>query len=251
MLLIITGCVQVDSAMQYVAVRNTELRLKDYISTILWALEGENFEKVIFCDNSGFCYDSTKLKKIAASKSKQFEWLSFKENRNLANELGKGYGEGEIIKYALKNSSIISSSDKFLCKITGRLKITNIDGLIKKNKNCFMKKHFSNEIDTRFYYVSIYTYKKYLMDAHERVNDSKKKYLEHVFYDALKQNNIKYSMFYKRPLFVGISGSTGRKYQDERKNTEIVTDILCRCNLYNNEKLWYMISRFKNTGEKN
>ena len=49
--------------------------------------------------------------------------------------------------------------------------------------------------------------------------DSQGKYLEHVFYEALKKYKIKYKMFMERPLFLGISGSTGRKYEDIRKKS--------------------------------
>ena len=246
MLLIVTGCIKVNTNAPYVVIRDENLRLNDYIETIIWAMESKVFDKIIFCDNSGYIYDDRKLQNLAEEKKKQFEWLCFQADTEIVNKYGKGYGEGEIIKYALDNSKIISSQDEFFCKITGRLKISNIDNLIKKNSNCFMKKHFMQEIDTRFYCVSIIDYKKKLLNVYKNVNDSKGEYLERVFFDVFKGRKVKYKMFKERPLFLGASGSTGRKYDDTRKKYEIITDFLCRFNIYNSEILWDIVLQCKN-----
>lgn len=246
MLLIITGCIKVNINAPYVVIRDEDLRLNDYIETIIWAIESKIFDKIIFCDNSGYIYDDKMLQNLSEKRGKQFEWLCFQADTEIVNKYGKGYGEGEIIKYALNNSKIISDHEKFFCKITGRLKISNIDNLIKENSNCFMKKHFLKEIDTRFYCVSIIDYEKYLLDIHKKVNDSEGKYLECVFYDAFRKRKIKYKMFKERPLFLGASGSTGRKYADVRKKYEVMTDLLCRSNIYNSEMLWNVVWYCKN-----
>lgn len=126
MLLIITGCIKVNDNTPYVAVRDDRLRLDDYISTIKWAIESEVFDKIVFCDNSGYVYDDKEIQDLAKIRFKKFEWLCFQASPDLVNTYGKGYGEGEIIKYVLNNSKIISDSDYFFCKITGRLKVLNI-----------------------------------------------------------------------------------------------------------------------------
>lgn len=246
MLLIITGCIKVNDNTPYVAVRDDRLRLDDYISTIKWAIESEVFDKIVFCDNSGYVYDDKEIQDLAKIRFKKFEWLCFQASPDLVNTYGKGYGEGEIIKYVLNNSKIISDSDYFFCKITGRLRISNIENLLRKDRNCFMKKHYSKEIDTRFYCISIDTYKKYMLNVYKNTYDSQGKYLEHVFYEALKKYKIKYKMFMERPLFLGISGSTGRKYEEIRKKHEIIIDFLCKTNIYNNEILWNIIASCKN-----
>ena len=84
------------------------------------------------------------------------------------------------------------------------------------------------------------------LNAYKNTYDSQGKYLEHVFYEALKKYKIKYKMFMERPLFLGISGSTGRKYEDIRKKHEIIIDFLCKTNIYNNEILWNIIASCKN-----
>ena len=113
MLLIITGCIKVNDNTPYVAVRDDRLRLDDYISTIKWAIESEVFDKIVFCDNSGYVYDDKEIQDLAKIRLKKFEWLCFQASPDLVNTYGKGYGEGEIIKYVLNNSKIISDSDYF------------------------------------------------------------------------------------------------------------------------------------------
>ena len=146
MLLIITGCIKVNDNTPYVAVRDDRLRLDDYISTIKWAIESEVFDKIVFCDNSGYVYDDKEIQDLAKIRFKKFEWLCFQASPDLVNTYGKGYGEGEIIKYVLNNSKIISDSDYFFCKITRNSPIfsNRVDFLrrifynIQRNKNPFM-----------------------------------------------------------------------------------------------------------------
>lgn len=64
MLLIITGCIKVNDNTPYVAVRDDRLRLDDYISTIKWAIESEVFDKIVFCDNSGYVYDDKEIQDL-------------------------------------------------------------------------------------------------------------------------------------------------------------------------------------------
>ena len=67
-----------------------------------------------------------------------------------------------------------------------------------------------------------------------------------LFSTNFSSDKIKYKMFMERPLFLGISGSTGRKYEDIRKKHEIIIDFLCKTNIYNNEILWNIIASCKN-----
>lgn len=46
---------------------------------------------------------------------------------------GKGYGEGEIIEYGLKYSELLRGAAYF-CKLTGRLKVENINRFTKLAK---------------------------------------------------------------------------------------------------------------------
>ena len=56
---------------------------------------------------------------------KEFEWISFQGNTTKTQEKGKGYGEGEIIEYAINHSQLLAKS-KMLMKLTGRFYVKNM-----------------------------------------------------------------------------------------------------------------------------
>ena len=189
-ILLITGCISPDKEAIFLKIRDSNLRLQQYIETIKWALEKTNFDIIIFCDNSDFNYD---FKNIVTNSKKTFEYLSFKGDFNKSNKYGKGYGEGEIIKYAIDNSKYLKENTCFY-KLTGRLTVKNINSILKKsqnNKNYFLNFLFSkNSIDTRFYKINKDDYMNYFYNAYEKVRDKDNYSLENVFFDIFKKNKI-------------------------------------------------------------
>ena len=73
----------------------------------------------ISCDNSNFKSD-----KINNIKNPNFELLQYKENYDLT-EKGKGYGEFQIMKFAMAHSLRMKKYD-YIVKITGRLYVRNL-----------------------------------------------------------------------------------------------------------------------------
>lgn len=244
MLLLITGCINVNEKTPYVTITEAEIRLKDYLATIQWALDTKMFNDIVFCENSRYPLDTTILVEKAKALGKRFEYLTFHGNVEKVIHQGKGYGEGEIVEYVLAHSKLVPQYKGF-CKITGRLKVTNVDRLFDKSfesDNLFMNRRGEFEVDTRFYYVKIEDYNKYLCDSYKKVNDGNGFFLEHSFYQDLHEQKVSYRMFRERPLFQGIAGSTGRIYHDKRSNVEKYYDLLCRTNLYNSHLMWKCIN---------
>ena len=56
----------------------------------------------------------------------KLESLSFTGNEKRIASCGKGYGEDDIIEYALKHSDLLKEATYF-CKLTGWLKVDNIN----------------------------------------------------------------------------------------------------------------------------
>lgn len=214
--LIVTGCISPNEKVFCLSLKNSNDRLIQYIESIEYYIEKTNIKKIIFCDNSNFYSKKVDELEILAKKyNKKFEYLTFKGNVKKCITQGKGYGEGEIIKY-IYNNSLIFKSCKYFMKVTGRLKVTNIDLILRiiKKKNNYFDYTLHNKCDTRFYFISKSDYKEYFIDAYFNVNDKKKIYLEHVFRKILDKNDINYSLFPIMPKIVGISGSSGMKYKD-------------------------------------
>lgn len=229
--LLITGCICPNKDAIFLKISDANIRLQQYIDTVNWALNDTNFDTVIFCDNSNCTYDFNKLNN---DNNKTFEYLTFKGDTIKCNKYGKGYGEGEIIKYSINNSKYLKNTRAFY-KITGRLKISNINSIIKKSSkdNYFLRFLFSaNAIDTRFYKINTKEYIKNFYNNYKKVRDKKGYTLERTFYDTLLDKKIKYNGFGEFPIVEGYSGSTGIKY--ETKGIKLLMyNSLCKLNLYN------------------
>lgn len=213
MILLLTGCIT-PNGMTMTVLSNQEERKKQYINAIRFYLSNTNYQ-IVFSENSGtdishFFYD--------AIESGKMEYLTFQGNKN--KERGKGYGECEIIEYAIKHSRLIQSSkDQRIIKITGRLIVQNISSITKCHQLLFSKRTVFCAInsdlsfpDSRFIIAPISFYIIFL-HSKEKINDSKGYYFEHALCDTLKKEKaFPYSPFLLLPKIKGISGSTGETY---------------------------------------
>lgn len=232
MLILLTATINVENDVPFVKIRNKEERLREYLESVSFYLEARNIDKVVVCENS--LYKGTEFAifyELAKSKGKEFEYLTFKSDSQNVICHGKGYGEGEIIKYALKNSILLKEED-FFVKITGRVKIDNISVIAKKiNKKKIYMMQLNKEVPEVFSVIFAIDKKVYadkFLDEYTRVQDREKYYLEHVFYDTLKKNNLRSYCFARFPQVNGISGSSGKAYiRDEKKFDRIKHDTFC------------------------
>jgi hypothetical protein len=216
---IITSTVYVNS--DFIVLTDPNVRMEQYVDSIMFYLNSKTISNIIVCDNSGFDFyrHASLFHTIANKERKQIEFLSFVGDGKCIMEKGKGYGEGEIMRYTLSNSKLIHNCDSFL-KITGRIKVQNIDSVLRHivPGNVYFQNVGTNpfihqkKVDTRLYYCSKKGFEEHLLDAFLSVNDKVGYYLEHAFFDNLEKHNIVYKNFPILPRFYGISGSTGKLY---------------------------------------
>lgn len=238
MLLIITGCINVNPDMCYVTVRNADERLSDYLKTIKWSIESPPFSEIIFCENSNVNLDSIwefkAMDELAIKQHKKFEYYSFLGDTETINDRGKGYGEGEIIEFVYNRSNLMKTNHSYF-KITGRLLIHNIEDLrlheVAENMFCFDV--LSGSIDTRFYRLKISDYEKYFIKCYEQVDDKNNNILEYVFYKVLMENKIPFKRFIANLVICGRQGSTGIVYQSQPVSNSLAKKILYSSFLYN------------------
>ncbi len=213
-ILLITACINAGNT-PFVAVRDQQKRLSQYLAALsLWITKAD-IDKIVFCENTAFALDREPLLSLAREKGKTLEFLSFDGNRS-SSAKGKGWGEGEIIEYALGNSRLITKEDVFY-KITGRLFIDNFNDIRKAHAgapvvfNKLSCELNENGAETRFFKCSVNFYREHLMNAYKDVDDPKGRYMEHVLYSRLKGLNV--PSFRIFPDFAGISGSSGKEYK--------------------------------------
>jgi len=144
-----------------------------------------------------------------------FEQICYQQVADLVIEKGKGFGEGELINFALHNSKILFNADAFL-KCTGKLYCRNANELLRVinaagTGNLFWRHlegmpHSNSLVDTRLYSVRKSFFYEKVYPLYNACND-------HV-------TSIEYEMFSMlestlprgqavRPLLAGFSGGTG------------------------------------------
>lgn len=219
--ILLTACIN-PSGMSYTALQNVELRKKQYIDAILFYLQKTNYN-IVFCNNSGEDISSEVSIKVSQKLYSRIEFISFNGN-DYNNELGKGYGEFEIIKKGVLNSVYIKNA-KYILKITGRYIAVDVESVIKKTNFVTMWKQkrlyvdISDEFqsaDARCFYGSKDFFLKFV-NIENLVNDENKFYFEHLFYQFLCNNPlikqesfyITNSYIYMGELISGMSGTLG------------------------------------------
>jgi len=200
----------------YTHLTDTEERLAQYKNTLKRYIEDSSFDKLVFCENTGFNFSKDYLIDLAIKNNKQIEFLTFISDIKAVNKYGKGYGEGECLKYAIENSEFINNNKVFY-KVTGRLFVENINLIIKKHSNinnCFYTDGWnSTSVNTFFFKCDASFFKTYLENSYLEVNDSQGRFLEFIYFDILIKQRIR--SFRCLPFISGNSGSTGNAYTVE------------------------------------
>lgn len=221
-IILLTSCVN-PNGMPFTALSDIDVRKQQYLDA-LWFYINNTSLPIVYVDNSNF--DIEQFKIFHDDVYKRLEILSFDGNHDKVH--GKGYGELEIIDYAIRHSEIINKNkDVSLIKITGRLKITNINGIIKQIRYrilpysnsiiCSMNSDFSMA-DSRLMIAPIPFYMK-MVERKIEIYDSKGMYFEHVLSKLIKSDgSYGYYPFLIEPQFEGVSGSTSVIYNPKEQN---------------------------------
>ncbi|MEQ1879928.1 MAG: hypothetical protein ABL878_03055 [Burkholderiales bacterium] len=179
--------------------------------------------RIVLCDGSGYDFSGIVRKKFPGS---QIECLLFENDKERVAFHGKGYGEGEIIKYALAHSAFLREADWF-AKCTAKLWVDNFDSCLQEWNGYFLcKAFFANVfgfkrthfeyVDTRFYMVTKEFYARYFAETHLMVGGHHGTSIEHNFKAIVLNNNLKKIMFKSPPVIRGVGGGSGKYYRNNR-----------------------------------
>lgn len=210
--LLLTATVAPSKDVPYLTITDAYERLGDYICSMYCYIKQTKIKKIVFCDNSGFKFDYSEIVKIAKKHGKTLEIILYSDNGN-ASILGKGYGEGKIIKYAIENSTLLQNTPAFY-KCTGRLFFSDFDLIVERHKNDGIAFNLDNKnqvVCTRLFKCSKDNYYKYIQKAYGLANDLKNLTVEKTCFDAirgLEVPNINYGRV------TGRSGGKGHMYDD-------------------------------------
>lgn len=183
--------------------------------------------KIVICDGSGFDFTALVNQQFPCLN---IECLFFMNDEKLVKKHGKGYGEGEIIRFALGASKYLKESNWF-AKCTAKLWVKNFNTCIQEWNGSFLcKAFFSNTfslrkthleyVDTRFYLASKSYYKKYFLEAHRYLGGNGGLSIEEAFLDIVITNDLKKILFKAPPIVSGVGGGSGMYY-----NTSVMRRI--------------------------
>ena len=201
-----TSAISVDKKMPYHKHIPENERLKQYLECILYYIIKSDFSDIVFVDWSGFNLSVLNfLKEVAEIYDKNIEILSFKYNTATVVEKWKWYGENTILEYWINNSALLKHFTCFY-KVTWRYKVKNINSILKKHrdkKNIFIK-NLDKSCNTAFFKVEKSIFKNYFVWAGEKVNDKNNIYLEHIYYNIIKEG-VEVESFSELPKFSWMS----------------------------------------------
>lgn len=191
---------------------------------------------IIICDGSG--YDYCDEIDFIKARFPLFEVISFENDFTSVEKYGKGFGEGEILKYAIDNSDILKCYSAFV-KCTGKLWVANIEDCINSfnGKASFLKLPLLSRkgeyIDTRFYIINKEFYKECFVNAYLKVDDDAGLYLEHVYHEILTsvEGKGRGTFFKVYPRIYGVSGSSGKFHKPSLLKSKVKSLYLFLMNL--------------------
>jgi hypothetical protein len=210
--LLITTCIEVSAAGVKLADPRERLALT-LEATARW-LSHPSVDSLVITDGSD--YDFSEQVKRLNRAAKDVEFLRFRNNVARVKMQGKGFGEGEIVRFALTNSRVLQASEYF-AKCTGKLYVQNYARCLTAFDNDFQcavnGKHEIESLDLRLYFASRRFWLANLGDAHERVNDPAGYFLEHSYLDRFREIGFRGFTLTVPPIVVGRSGSDNIQYR--------------------------------------
>jgi hypothetical protein len=220
--ILLTSCVIVSDHSVSLKDKNSRIRLT--VKSIEKWLTISSDLRLVICDGSNFDFSMIVLEKFPKAN---IECLFFENSKKLVGLYGKGYGEGEIVKYALLNSIYLKESD-FFAKCTSKLWVENFFECLKCWNGTFLcKGYFSNVfsfrktqflyVDTRFYLVNKSFYLKNLVFTYLNVGTTQGLSLEHCFRDVILKEKFNKVMFNVPPVICGVGGGSGTYYKNNLK----------------------------------
>jgi hypothetical protein len=208
-----------------VALKNTQERIQLTLESIQAWLSIEPTLRLVVCDGSRYDFSATVTQHFPEAA---IECLHFDNPQDLVRLHGRGYGEGEIVRYAINHSRFIAEAGCF-AKCTSKLWVENFlecaagwqDGL--RLKAVFLDVFAPLRptrlayIDTRFYIVSCTAYRQYFQDAHFQIRKNEGHGLEECFRDIFLEQGFRGALFTVPPVICGVGGGTGVSYRNPWK----------------------------------
>ncbi len=187
---------------------------------------------LVVCDGSGADL-SEQVAEVFQGTETRWEALRLRNSPEQVIARGKGYGEGEIVRYALRHSRLLRDATAF-AKCTGKLWVENyrqiVDGWEAPAAFDYIGWLTFDRLDTRFYLVQRSFYERHLASCHESVSDGQGVFLEHRFCQSLRDVPQRSFLMSPTPRICGMSGTYGTAFAREGWKSAVL-DVRTRLRL--------------------
>jgi hypothetical protein len=216
---LITTAINPPEGMPFLKMTNVAARIVTAKAAVfVWAAQG--IRRIVMADATGSMLLNAEEMSMLKQMSVDVEQIHYMQNSELVRQRGKGFGEGELLSFALKNSQFLRSETHFF-KCTGKLFCRNlpeIRGMIEHNRvnHIFWKMlNFESHrtfTDTRIFYSTRDFVAEFLIPAYLKADDHDTCVEEHCH--AVLQTQLK-SAQTLRPLLSGFSGTSAEQTMDQ------------------------------------
>jgi hypothetical protein len=218
-----------------VALKDTDERIRLTLESVAEWLKIRPTSPLVICDGSSYDF-SKKIQHLFPNAI--IECLSFENDQNLVEKYGRGYGEGEIVRYALAHSQFIKSAGAF-AKCSAKLWVSNFQSYAEQWSGSMLctgvflhvfsmiKKIKWLQIDTRFYICSVNYYNKYFSDCHFYLAKENEGDLEAAFKKTIKVNNLRSILSRVYPSISGTGGGIGVPYKINTNKRKLKEGLRC------------------------
>ena len=232
-IILMTACVD-PQGMSNTVLQDKDLRKQQYIEALDFYLTKTDLS-IVFVENSNTDFSNLFKRYIDEGR---LEYITFDGNSSFDKIKGKGYGEALIMLYAIKHSYLLQKS-KYLIKVSGRIKVENIDRIAKSSwlrlRHLWRSNIESiNCIPTIVFITEPAILKKILTTHIEEISeiDRGNNWIENVIARAICYDKtlsfVRLFPFTYSPRFDAYSGSSNKKYtiKEDFVNT---TDNIYEC----------------------
>lgn len=215
--ILMTACIN-PCNMTNTAVKNVDIRKREYKEALQYYLRRTKFD-IVFVENSGTDISSFFIQEIQQGR---LEVVVFQGN-DFPTYLGKGFGEGKILRYAFMHSKKLLHNGK-IYKVSGRHIVRNINAIETMSHFLALPKHFvlcdfnpkSHSAISDLFLATRDFYIDYFLPLVSEVDESQGIWFEHMLYKALCSYSKKELLCFL-PCGIsqkGQSGSTGLKLRN-------------------------------------
>jgi hypothetical protein len=187
-------------------------------SVFFWA--AHRIEKIVIADATGGSLLDDEEILLLKQMGVDVEQISYCQNEDVIKLKGKGYGEGELIKFALENSIFLRGENNFF-KCTGKVYCRNFETILqmikRKNIQNIFWRHlgegdsFQKWADMRFFYTTKKFCEENIIPAYLKSDDHIAA-AEYFCFNVLNEKLPTAKAL--RPMLSGFAGGTGKQYFD-------------------------------------